>query len=270
MQQWIIEGYTLGGVITIGWHMDNPVSEGSSWDTTRAVYAILPGGEQHEKFVGSLDKFAEFVDGLVVEGEGWFAQPHPVPFLFRPWHEHSGSWFWWGGDNVTPEEYIALWKFTVEYLRDEKGLHNMLYSYATDVFDTDSLYMLHYPGDEWVDMLGYDDYRALRMEETIPDMTRRLKMLVEMAEERGKLSALTETGGGARIPDWWTQRLLKAIEADPVSKRISYALVWRNAGERQNYAPYIGHAGVPDFVKFYENPGVLFLDELPEMYKWKP
>ena len=146
----------------------------------------------------------------------------------------------------------------------------MLYSYATDVFDSDSTYMLHYPGDEWVDMLGYDDYRALRSEETIPDMTRRLKMLVEMAEERGKLSALTETGGGARISDWWTQRLLKAIQADPVSRRISYALVWRNADERQNYAPYLGHEGVPDFLKFYEEPSVLFLNELPEMYVWEP
>ena len=264
MQGWIIEGFRRGGVITISWHMDNPASMGSSWDTTRAVHTILPGGEKHEMFKSWLDRFVEFDKGLVADGT-------PIPIIFRPWHEHSGSWFWWGGDNVTPEEYIQLWKFTVEYLRDENDLHNLLYAYSTDVIDTEEEYFEHYPGDEWVDLLGYDDYRSLRSEETVADMTRRLRMIVELAEARGKLSAVTESGAmGLRVEDWWTGRVLIAIETDSVARRALYFLVWRNEGERQFFAPYEGHPNNADFVAFYRDPFVLFEDGLPPLYEWNP
>ena len=44
---------------------------------------------------------------------------------------------------------------------------------------------------------------------------------------------------------------------------VSYVLFWRNARERENhfYAPYPGHASEADFVKFYESPKTLFLND---------
>src|SRR5947209_20201067 len=48
---WIAEGYRRGGVVTLSWHMRNPVSGGNAWDTTVAVPAILPGGAQHERYM---------------------------------------------------------------------------------------------------------------------------------------------------------------------------------------------------------------------------
>jgi len=264
IQGWIKEGFRRGGIITISWHMDNPASMGSSWDTTRAVHTILPGGEKHEMFRSWLDRFVEFDKGLVENGT-------PIPILFRPWHEHSGSWFWWGGNNVTPEEFVQLWRFTVEYLRDENNLHNLLYAYSTDVVDSEEEYFEHYPGDEWVDLLGYDDYRSLRSEETVGNMTRRVRMLVELAEARGKLTAVTESGAmGLPVEDWWTGRVLRAINNDPVARRTLYFLVWRNEDERQFFAPFEGHPHNADFVAFYEDPFVLFEDELPSIYEWNP
>ena len=47
MKRWIKEGYEIGGVITIAWHLNNPASGGNAWDTTRAVHTILPGGDHH-------------------------------------------------------------------------------------------------------------------------------------------------------------------------------------------------------------------------------
>ncbi len=265
MKRWIKQGYEAGGVITISWHMNNPVSGGNAWDTTRAVYAILPGGEKHELYRTWLDAFAEF-DGDLQTSLG-----RPIPIIFRPFHEHSGSWFWWGGANVTADEYVELWRFTVDYLRGEKGLHNLLYAYSTDVFSDEADYLEHYPGHEYVDILGYDDYQALRADESVPLMTTRLATLVAMAEESGKVAALTETGlEGVSVPNWWTGRLLKAIESDSLSRRISYALVWRNANEvdipGHHYGPYAGHPSAPDFVQFAADPFVLLLDELPDLY----
>lgn len=272
MKKWIIEGYKRGGVISLSWHMDNPATGGSAWDRSRAVDVILPGGSKHEMYKQWLDAFADFVDDLKTGSFKWLGFGTPVPVIFRPFHEHTGSWFWWGKGNLTPEEYKQLWRFTVEYLRDEKGLQNIIYAYSTDVFDSEEQYLEHYPGDEYVDMLGYDDYHALSRDETVVVMTRRLRMLVEMAEARGKIAALTETGSeGIPVPTWWTERFLKAIASDPVSRRIVYALVWRNANETMNpghhYAPYPGHTSAADFVAFYNSPFVLFEDELPDLYR---
>lgn len=48
MRNWIKQAYKRGGINTISWHMDNPVTGGDSWDNTPAVAAILPGGEKHD------------------------------------------------------------------------------------------------------------------------------------------------------------------------------------------------------------------------------
>ena len=272
MKRWIRQGYKRGGVISISWHMDNPASGGSSWDTTRAVYTILPGGEHHAKYRAWLDRFADFAGDLKVGPFTWLGFGERVPIIFRPFHEHTGSWFWWGGKNVRPDEYKALWRFTVEYLRDEKGLHNLLYAYSTDVFSSDEQYFAFYPGDEYVDVLGFDDYHSLRREETVSEFVERARRVVEYADERGKIPAFTETGAEG-VPDerWWTDRLLQAIKSDPVARRLAWVLVWRNANEADNpghhYAPYAGHPSAPNFVEFYNDPFVLFEDELPDLYR---
>ncbi len=272
MKGWIREGRRRGGVITISWHMNNPASGGSAWDTTRAVHTILPGGEHHETYRQWLDRFAAFASDLEVGPLMRLGFGRPVPIIFRPFHEHTGSWFWWGGEHVTPDEYKRLWRFTVEYLRDEKDLHNLLYGYSPDVFDTEEQYFRYYPGDEYVDVLGLDDYHSLGGDETTGKLTERLRMLVGFAEERGKIAAFTETGSsGIPYDRWWTDRLLAAIKSDPVARRVAWVLVWRNANEDDfadhYFAPYRGHASAPDFVEFYNDPFVLFEDGLPNLYR---
>ena len=267
MQRWMREAYARGGVNTVSWHMDNPASGGTSWDTTTAIPSLLPGGDHHDLYTTWLDRFAEFNDGLRgPDGER-------IPLIFRPFHEMTGGWFWWGKGNTTPEDYKQIWRFTVEYLRDEKGLDNLLYAYSTDIFEDEAQYLEHYPGDDYVDLLGMDNYHDLRTEEGVANLTRRLRMLVEMAEARGKLAAFTEGGlEGIPVEDWWTNRLLRAIEADPAARRIAYVLMWRNAPNATHpghyYAPYPGQASADDFVRFYEHPGVLFERELPDLYAW--
>jgi mannan endo-1,4-beta-mannosidase len=272
MRRWILEGYGRGGVITIGWHLRNPASGGNAWDTTRAIHTAIPGGEHHEAYRATLDRFAEFVGGLQAGSSRWLDRGHPVPIIFRPFHEMTGSWFWWGRRHVTPEEFVRLWQFTVDYLRNEKGLHNLLYAYSTDVFATDEQYLEHYPGDDYVDILGVDDYHSLRSDEGVAELSARLRRLVEIADARGKVAAMTETGfEGIPYPQWWTGRLLRGIQADSVARRIAYVLVWRNANDADipghHYAPYPGHPSAPDFVEFRNDPFVLFEPDLPDMYR---
>jgi mannan endo-1,4-beta-mannosidase len=264
MSDWMIRVFEKGGLNTISWHMDNPVTGGNSWDTTRAVYAILPGGEKHEFYKGQLDYFAEFVQGLKT-ADGTF-----VPIIFRPFHELNGSWFWWGRENCTIEEYISLFRFTIEYLRNVKELRNILYCYSTDRFTEEDEYLERFPGEIYVDILGYDDYWSFVSEDKIPEALNSMRILSNMAYRMNKPFALTEMGYEA-IPDidWWTENVLKPIKSDSLARRVSWMLVWRNHSTRHHYAPYPGHPSAENFVAFEKDPFTWFLEDLPEMYKLK-
>jgi mannan endo-1,4-beta-mannosidase len=269
LRAWIAEGYARGGVITMEWHQDNFVSGGNAWDTTRAVAAILPGGARHAAYLARLDTVADFFNTLRARDR--HGRETLVPVIFRPFHEMSGGWFWWGGTHRTPEEFVALWRMTVDRLR-ARGVHNLLYAYSTDVFTSDVDYLRHYPGDAYADVLGFDDYQSVRSPASRELLAMRLRTVVALGDARGKVAALTETGVEA-IPDslWWTGTLLPALRADSLTRRIAYILVWRNANratDRPNhfFAPYPGQASAADFVRFRRDPYVLFEDEIPDLY----
>lgn len=79
--------------------------------------------------------------------------------IFRPYHEFDGDWFWWGRSHCTIDEFKTLWRFTVAYLRDSLEVHNFIYAFSPDnKFNTESEFLERYPGDEWVDMVGMDNY----------------------------------------------------------------------------------------------------------------
>jgi mannan endo-1,4-beta-mannosidase len=262
MKGWIRQAYQMGGINTISWHIDNPVTGGDSWDNTPAVYSILPGGENHEWYRGKLDLFVDFLNDINVDGI-------KVPIIFRPFHEHTGNWFWWGRGNCTAEEYTAMWQFTLNYLKNEKDVHHLLYAYSTDRFRSEEDYLDFYPGDDFVDILGYDDYHSIKTLDEKPELIRQLTTIVKLAEEKGKIAALSESGFET-IPmdDWWTGVLLEGLTSDSTARKISYCMMWRNAWPDHHYAPYEGHPSAADFRKFKEDPYMLFLDELPiDMYK---
>jgi mannan endo-1,4-beta-mannosidase len=267
LRRWILEGYARGGVITLSWHMPNPVARTDAWDVkTRAVERILPGGDHHAAYLEQLDTAARFFASLRAQ-DGTM-----VPVIFRPYHEHTGSWFWWGRDHASVDQFVALWRMTVARMRDHHRLHNLLYAYSTDVFDSEAAYLERYPGDDVIDVLGFDDYHGIKSRETLPKFEARLKMLVTMARARRKIPAVTETGLEA-IPNpiWWTDVLGRGLNADPAGAGIAWVLVWRNANRaRENrehfYAPYPGQASAEDFVRFTRHPRILLENELPDLY----
>ncbi len=264
IRQEIISQFNRGGVITISWHMYNPLTGGDSWDveTKGVVTSILPNGENHNKFMSWLKQGADFFNSLVAE------DGTKIPVLFRPWHEHTGSWFWWGKDNCTTEEYKQLWLLTYNYFQDQ-GVNNLLFAYSPDSQGPGEIYMERYPGDEYVDLLGLDIYHRDNEEgiETYQNtLDTILSFLTVEGEKRNKPIAVTETGLEAiPIANWWTHVLLSSLEKYPVT----YVVVWRNARDRPDhyYAPYPGQESAEDFVKFYNSPKTLFVKDIPNLYK---
>lgn len=264
IRQEMIRHYGRGGMITVSWHADNPLTGGDSWDVSSddVVRAILPGGEQHELFLGWLDKAATFFNSLITD-EGT-----KIPVLFRPWHEHTGSWFWWGKDLCSVEQYTALWEMTRSHFH-KAGVDNLLYAYSPDLQGPGEIYMERYPGDEYVDLLGLDGYHRDNeegIEAYVSSLDTILSFMTEEGAKRNKPIALTETGLEAiPIADWWTRVLLPVAERYPVS----YVMVWRNARERPNhyYAPYPGQLSANDFITFYQHPKTLFSKDIPNLYQ---
>lgn len=261
MKQYIRDGYERGGVITISWHTASPSGAvKGSWDTTHGTVAtILPGGTNHALYKEWLDKVADFIGSL--KGK----RGEAIPVLFRPFHEHTGNWFWWCKNACSDPEYKTLWRFTVYYLRSEKKLHNLLFVYNTSgEFNSEEDYLERYPGDDVTDMLSFDTYQYGDPEKEnwfAENTNKALQTVSRIAEEKKKPFALAETGYEAiPYPEWWTKILLNAIG----DNKISYVLVWRNhcyndqMKKMHYYAPYKGQASEKDFIRFYELDKTLF------------
>lgn len=252
----IVKQYERGGVNAISWHVGNP-SGGTSWDVAKAPLKEL---DSNKAIADTLDvwigRAADFVASLK-DSKG-----NPVPVVFRPWHENSGSWFWWGADHATPEQYIDLWKRT-RRIFDEKGITNVAWAYSPDKDLTSEQYFSTYPGDEYVDILGSDIYHfggAEGVEQYQARIKSQLPYVVEEAKKRGKVAAFTETGlEGLPMNDWYMNVLLPAIKDLP----IAYVCVWRNAREQDKaghfYVPYPGHPAEADFKAFSQSGKPLFV-----------
>jgi mannan endo-1,4-beta-mannosidase len=257
----IIEQHERGGINTISWHPRNPENDQDTWTVGgRVVASILPGGLNHEKFTGWLDHAADFLLSLR-DGKGQL-----IPVIFRPLHEHTGSWFWWGKEWCTSEEYKSLWKFIHQYM-SAKGLNNLVWAYSPGSEGDAAEYIERFPGREYADMLGLDTYQfnnAEGADEYMKLLRRKLTEITELGQKLDMPVALTETGlEGIVMPDWWTNVLWTTIRDFP----LSYVLVWRNAWDREGhfYTPYPGHISAKNFIEFYQLPQTAFVKEVERL-----
>ncbi len=267
----VIATYERGGITTVSWHFNNPVSEnGFYWKdsiSSPAMTLIKPGGSHHEQYKEILKTIADFANSVKAK-DGTLA-----PMIFRPFHEFDGDWFWWGKKYASREDFIAVWQFTVSYLRDTLGVHNFIYAFSPDMrFNSEKEYLERYPGDNYVDMFGIDDYADFGRDGKydLEAGVKKLKIISDLAIKKQKLAAFTETGLES-IPNktWWTETLLKSLKSKDIE--LAYVLVWRNdsTSPTHYYAPFPGQISAPDFIKFYNDPFTLFEKDLKNIYKEK-
>jgi len=262
----VINTYNRGGTSTFAWHQKNPANGGSFyWEQNpiKVVSDILPGGKLHDTYKFYLNTIAEVANAFRNE------KGELIPVIFRPYHEYDGEWFWWGKGHCTREEFIELWHFTIDYLKDELRVHNFIYAFSPDCrFDTEEEFLDYYPGDEYADMLGMDDYWDFRPDgNNNPALAeKKLQIVADVAIKKGKLAAFTETGlEGVTQSNWFTSTLL------PILKKVNicYVLVWRNAhgSPTHYYTPDKGHPAETDFREFAKSGTVLLEEDLPNIYE---
>lgn len=183
--EYAIEFDSHGGIVTFCWHWNAPepylynTTENPWWSgfytkaTNIDLETIMSGDdpEGYELIIRDIDAIAHQLKRL---------QDADIPVLFRPLHEASGGWFWWGASGHEP--YIKLYKLLFERLTDYHQIHNLIWVWNGQDKDW-------YPGDEYVDIAGVDIYPGERV---YSPQTPKFYELAEWAP--GKMLALTENG----------------------------------------------------------------------------
>lgn len=152
-----IEWWQRGGIVTVAWHWNAPSGlidqPGFEWwrgfytnATTFDVAAAMsdPSSAAYQELVRDIDAIAVPLRQLA---------DADVPVLFRPLHEASGGWFWWGARGAAP--YLALWDLVYTRLTVEHGLHNLIWVWNGQAAG-------FYPGDHKVDIVSEDIYATRR------------------------------------------------------------------------------------------------------------
>ena len=267
------QAYNMGLINTFSWHFNEPydgndfyTANMTNFQKENAFRSILPGGSNHEYFKTKLDKVAEVVQSM----RG--SDGKLVPVIFRPFHEFDGHWFWWGQDYCTAQEFIEGWQFMVEYLRDTKQVNNMLFAFSPDnSYTTRAGYLSRYPGDDYVDVLGMDNYSDLNNQGAagVARANEKLQMVSDLAIERVKISAFTETGyfvepgRNSPISNFYTEHLYQTLTNNDI--QISYMMFWSNYSDTYTVPPP-GQSDTQDFIDFANMPKSLLADGLPDLY----
>lgn len=248
----ILNQNARGGIIAISWHPRCPRNGGTAWDIsdTTVVRNILPGGEQHEKFVGWIDSVANFLRTLVDE------KGNPVPFILRPWHEYNGSWFWWGKNLCSAEEYKGLWNMFQDSI-NSKLYDNVVWSCSPNLQGnwTEEAFLQRWPGDDRVDLVGEDCYQWGTEEDFVNATTADIRFLSNYANQHHKLFAITECGmKNSPVPDWWSRVFLPCI----TGSKACYFLPWRNSTP-EHFGCSKDASTAEDFKQLAQSDSILFV-----------
>lgn len=176
------EWWEAGGIVTFCWHWNVPEKYFADiwWksfynDTVTIDLGKIMGGEDEEGYallMEDIDAIAGYLKELQEAG---------VPVLWRPLHEASGGWFWWGASGA--EAYKQLYRIMYEKLTVEHGLNNLIWVWNGQ----DPAW---YPGDDCVDIIGEDIYAGNRV---YTSQAARFLKALEATQAR-KLVMLTENG----------------------------------------------------------------------------
>lgn len=111
--------------------------EGTTFD---AANALTEGTWENQVWKDDMQTLTEYLTLL---------KNANIPVLWRPFHEASGKWFWWGKD---ADSFKKLWIAMFNELK-AAGLDNLIWVWTSCGNDND-----WYPGDAYVDIVARDLY----------------------------------------------------------------------------------------------------------------
>ena len=266
------------GIATASWHLTVPknfanYNVGDSVSYDNATYqctwddahtkntatdfdtanVIVDGTKENEYYLAALEELAGYLTKLQDAG---------VPLIFRPLHEaeggggETGSWFWWGaaGSSV----YRQIWQLTYKTLTEDYGLHNIIWEWNSYNFSTSADW---YPGDEYVDIIGYDKYSCVKY----------------LAENNWQASYVHDDGSYAStfysIMNKYNSAKMVALAENDSFSTVSnltedqagwlYFCTWYDGGGQTDFLSDPLFNTKEDTIEMYQSDYCITLDELP-------
>lgn len=158
-----LDWWENGGIVGFSWHWAAPMNESSfyssetEFDLSRAVTEMDISTLEFSKIAQLCDERAiseeclELVRDMDLIAENLKSfRDRDVPVLFRPLHEASGGWFWWGCD---AESYKWLWELLYKRFTNYHNLNNLIW-----VWNAQNPQW--YVGDKYCDIISADIYSA--------------------------------------------------------------------------------------------------------------
>jgi len=245
--------WNRGGLVTFAWHWRDP----NAVDNTIGAFYTADTNFSIPLVNGQLDtsstSFANMqADIALIAAELQKLENAGVTVLWRPLHEASGGWFWWGRNDRTdglPAAYaqVVLWRYLHDRLTNFYGLNNLIW-----VWNGQSA--AWYPGDAYVDITSHDIYDGNRNYESQASVFNMAKGY----SQESKMVALSEN---SNIPDpdlmqqdnaWWLYFVVWN-DTDTAEGVTSSSNFW--TGEYYNTNAHKVHV--------YNHERVITLDELP-------
>jgi len=245
-----IEWHKLGGVVKFLWHWNAPKdlidSQERKWwsgfytDATNFNLAKALSGEDAEGYdllISDIDAIAFQLTRLRDAG---------IPVLWRPLHEASGGWFWWGASGA--DNFKKLWILLFERLTYHHQLNNLIWIWNGQDKNW-------FPGAEYVDLVGEDVYAQKR------NYSSQVHKFFEIAEYLHELDAMKVIGltECATVPD------INEMERDK-AMWFMFA-VWNSDFVRnRNSSVYSQeYTESSHLKKMYDDERVITLDDLPDL-----
>ncbi len=242
--QWVTE---YGGIAAISWHWNVPLEKGaedtafyveSSGNTPYTTFSITnalkEGTWEHEQIMADIDYVAKKFQILKDAG---------APVLFRPLHEAEGGWFWWGAEGAEPCK--ELYRLLYDKLTNEYGLDNIIWVWTGYTYETSADW---YPGDDVVDIIGYDKYNCTDGEPNLSAISSTFYSLVRSTDGQ-KMVAMSENDS---IPS--LENLVNGKAG------WLYFCPWY-----MNYLTSEQNNPVDNLVEIYQSDYCITLDELPDL-----
>ena len=242
-RQAMTKHYLSGGIIIMTWTMNNFITGGTCRDdTSDPVVNILPGGSHRDTYLAELDLFADKVKKI------------GIPIIFRPFPECDGTWFYWG--DATDEQFKTLWYDLIVYLRDVKGVHNLLYMFNPEILTGTTFKIGRFPGSEWADIYGVDRYTNAN---TISNVLNVYRYTAQSAIEDDKPWGVVE--GLRKLTDYpkadfWTWYFNQLL-ADSLISTASFVCNWSAPA----WGCKVGRSDEASFLEMSQNPKIKFLEK---------
>lgn len=239
------------GIVTMCWHWNAPepyiMKNGGQWwqgfysEYTDIDLAKIMNGEDQEGYdmlVSDIDTIAQYLAEL---------DDYHVPILWRPLHEGGGDpkwnnpWFWWGSSGA--DAYKQLWQLMYDRLTNYHKINNLIWVW-------NGQNVSYYPGDEYVDIMGYDvyadagDYSSKKWYYDYTKSTTSAKKIVALTENGTLFDPDTAMNDGTRwcwFATWNGEFTLKDMQ---LSGEYTSLDMWK---------------------KIYTNDHVLTLGDLPDL-----